>query len=126
MEVRALAVERREPLVRRQPARVPVPEVACFLQDVLGQRLAAEAVGVRDPKAVGAWARGARLPHPQTAIHLRHAYEVVQLLLEQEGAETVRAWFAGMNPELDDRSPASQMAAQPAAVVGAARAFLAG
>lgn len=120
-----MAIEAHSRPPRRQPARVPVPEVARCLQDVLGQRLAAEAVGVRDPKAVGAWARGARAPHPATTLHLRHAYEVVQLLLEQEGAETVRAWFGGMNPELDDRSPASLLAADPAAVVGAARAFLA-
>lgn len=120
-----MAIEARERPARRQPARVPVPEVARCLQDVLGQRLAAEAVGVRDPKAVGVWARGARMPHPQTALHLRHAYEVIQLLLEREGTETVRAWFAGMNPELDDRSPASLLAVNPAAVVGAARAFLA-
>lgn len=121
-----MAIEMCNRPVRRQVARVPVPEVARCLQEVLGQRLAAEAVGVRDPKAVGAWIRGGRTPHPQTARHLRHAYEVVQLLLEQEGAQTVRAWFAGMNPELDDRSPASQLASNPAAVVGAARAFLAG
>ena len=121
-----MAIEMPERPGRRQLARVPVPEVARCLQDVLGQRLAAETVGVRDPKAVGAWARGTRTPHPQTALHLRHAYEVVQLLLEQEGAATVRAWFAGMNPEVDDCSPASLPVANPAAVVSAARAFLAG
>ena len=121
-----MAVERPDRLVRRQPARVPVQGVACFLQRVVGPRLAAEAVGVRDPKATGARARGVRLPHPQTAIHLRHADEVVQLLLEREGAETAPAWFAGVNPELDDLSSALQLATQPAAVVGAARAFLAG
>ena len=121
-----MAVELRERPVRRQPARVPVSESARCLQDVLGQRLAAEAVGVRDPKAVGAWARGARRPHPQTAVRLRCAYEVVQLLLEQEGTETVRAWFAGMNPDLHDRSPASLLSTDPVAVVGAALAFLAG
>ncbi len=49
----------------------------------------------------------------------------MQLLLQREGPETVRAWFAGMNPELDDRSPASLVTTNPVAVVGAARAFLA-
>ena len=121
-----MAIEAFERPVRRHPARVPVPEIARCVQAVLGQRLAAEAAGVRDPKAVGAWARGAREPHPQTAVHLRHTYEVVQLLLEREGPETVRAWFAGMNPDLDDHSPASLLATDPVAVVGAARAFLAG
>lgn len=86
-----IAIEARAWPTRRQPARVPVAELARCARDVSGQRLAAEAVGVRDPKAVGAWAGGVRLPHPQTALRLRHAYEVVQLLLEREGPGTVRA-----------------------------------
>ena len=29
-------------------------------------------------------------------------YEIVQLLLLQDSAHTVKAWFIGTNPELDD------------------------
>ena len=39
--------------------------------------------------------------------------------------ETVRAWFVGMNPDLDDRAPALVLGEDPVGVLQAARAFLA-
>ena len=51
--------------------------------------------------------------------------QVVQLLLQVDSAETVRAWFSGMNPDLDDRPPATVLADEPGRVLQAARAFLA-
>jgi hypothetical protein len=36
----------------------------------------------------------------------------------------VVGWFIGVNPELDDRPPALEIADRPAAVMQAARAFL--
>jgi hypothetical protein len=105
--------------------RLDLPILVQTLQDVLGQRLVALIAGVSDAKAVGKWARGERSPHPDTALRLRHAYQVVQLLLEYESAETVRAWFLGMNPELGDRSPALVLADDPTSAMQAARVFLA-
>ncbi len=81
--------------------------------------------GVSDAKAVGKWARGERSPHPETEHRLRHAFHITQLLLQQESAETVRAWFIGMNPDLDDQAPALLLAEDPHAVLLAARNFLA-
>jgi hypothetical protein len=95
------------------------------LQDILGQRLVAVIAGVSDAKAVGKWARGSRSPHPETERKLRDAFHITQLLLQQESAETVRAWFIGMNPDLDDQAPALLIAEDPQAVLGAARNFLA-
>ena len=60
-----------------------------------------------DAKAVGQWARGLRSPHPDAERRLRDAYQVVGLLLEYDAPETVRAWFGGMNPHLDDQAPAT-------------------
>jgi hypothetical protein len=31
---------------------------------------------------------------------------VFQLLQEEESAHTIRAWFIGMNPQLNDKAPA--------------------
>ena len=104
--------------------RMALPALVGSLQDVLGQRLVAVISGVRDAKAVGKWARGERTPHPDAEQRLRHAFHVVQLLLQSESAGTIRAWFMGMNPELDDRSPALAIADQPEEVLQAARAFL--
>src|SRR5712691_8427532 len=84
--------------------RLDIPSLVRSLQDVLGQRLVAVIAGVSDAKAVGRWARGDRAPHPEAERRLRHAFHITQLLLQQESAETVRAWFVGLNPDLDDQA----------------------
>ncbi|MGQ9676108.1 MAG: XRE family transcriptional regulator [Chloroflexota bacterium] len=106
-------------------ARTPIAAVAGYLQDALGQRLTAVIARVSDTKAVGQWAKGTRRPHPEVETRLRHAFQVVQLLMQVESSETVRAWFLGMNPELDDQSPAMMIAEDPQAVLQAAKFFLA-
>jgi hypothetical protein len=103
--------------------RVSVSEAARTLQDTLGQSLTGLIADVRNAKAVGQWARGARLPHPETAQRLRHAYHVVRLLRPVERPAGIRAWFLGLNPLLDDTPPAIALRTDPAAVLKAARAF---
>jgi len=105
--------------------RASVPEIATSLQEVLGQRLTAVVAGVNDAKAVGQWARGLRVPHPDAERRLRDAYQVVGLLLEYDAPETIRAWFGGMNPHLGDQAPALVVATEPEHVLQAAQAFIA-
>lgn len=114
-----------EQAVHGLATRLELPALVRSLQDVLGQRLVAVVAGVADAKAVGKWARGERAPHPDAERRLRHAFQVAQLLLQAESAETVRAWFVGMNPDLVDRPPAEALAEDPVGVLQAARAFLA-
>lgn len=85
------------------------------------------AVSVRAPSTaiVDAWAAGTQAPDPEQERLLRAAYEIVQTLLPWDAAATIRAWFAGMNPELDDRSPALVLAEDPTLVLHAAYAFIA-
>jgi len=115
-----------EQLAHARAARLATPAIAEYLQGVLGQRLTAVMAGVSDAKAVGQWAKGSRTPHPEAERRLRDAYQVTQLLMQREAAETVRAWFRGMNPHLDDEAPALTLATEPARVLQAARAFLGG
>lgn len=114
-----------EQAVHGRAVRLTMPKIVGSLQDVVGQRLVAVIAGVSDAKAVGKWVRGERSPHPDAEQRLRHAFQIVQLLLERESAETVRAWLVGMNPDLDDRAPALVLAEDPVRVLQAARAFLA-
>lgn len=90
---------------RRDATRLPIASVAQKLQETLGQRLTAFAVGARDPKAIGKYASGRQKPRDETALRLRDLYVVVQILLARETAETVRAWMIGSNPLLEDRAP---------------------
>jgi hypothetical protein len=109
-----------------QSVRSDIPGLVTFLQDLLGQKLTAIIADVTDPKAVGQWARGERRPHPDAEERLRQAYRIAHLLLRVDSAPTVRAWFRGMNPQLDDRAPALALAKEPERVMQAARAFVVG
>jgi hypothetical protein len=114
-----------EQVVHGQATRLGVPVIVRSLQDVLGQRLVAVIAGVSDAKAVSKWAGGGRSPHPEADQRLRNAYQITHLLLQRESPETVRAWFVGMNPDLDDQAPALMLGKDPVGVLQAARTFLA-
>lgn len=104
-----------------------IADVAGYLQEVLGQKLVAHMAGVQDHKAVGQWAAGNRKPRPDSEQRLRAAYQIFHMLQEEESPHTVRAWFIGLNPQLDDRSPATLIADDNVRdVLVAAKAFLAG
>ena len=68
---------------------------------------------------------GRRSPHPEAERRLRLAFQVVELLMHAESAETVRAWWIGMNPDLEDQAPVMVLAEDPTRVLQAARVFLA-
>jgi hypothetical protein len=112
----------------REAMRVSPAEGAAALREVLTPRLAAYVTGVDATRTVARWAQGetARL-RADHATRLRAAYEIVRLLEgahESEG--TIQAWFLGMNPVLDDRSPARALReGDQAGVRAAAVAFLA-
>lgn len=105
-----------------------IADIAAFLQDALGQRLVAFMVGVDDPKTVGRWASEKRLPRDlEVERKLRDAYQIFRLLLTKESPYTVRAWFVGLNPQLNDESPATAISeGRTRDVIVAAKAFLAG
>ena len=87
--------------------RASIDSIAGYLQEVLGQRITAYAIGVKDPRTIGRWARGdgAQRPREASALRLRGLFEITQLLLGRESTDTVRAWLMGANPLLDDRAP---------------------
>jgi len=89
----------------RASVRLEFPLIAEKLQETLGQRLTAYAVGVRDPKAIGKYARAETKPREETQARLRELYRITQQLLSRETAETVRAWMIGSNPQLNDKAP---------------------
>jgi len=111
----------------RSTVEASTADIAAFLQDALGQRLVAFMVGVEDPKTVGRWAKGQVPRDSDVERRLREAHQIFRLLLEKESPYTVRAWFVGLNPQLNDEAPATVIRAGNARdVLVAARAFLAG
>jgi hypothetical protein len=113
--------------------RASFPEVVGELRQLLGARLVAYLGGVRETRAVHQWADNddARQPSTEVQQRLRLALQVALPIADADSNEIAQAWFQGLNPQLDDRSPARMLRdgdfeeAGPA-VVAAARAFLVG
>ncbi|MCA9858477.1 MAG: hypothetical protein KC438_02100 [Thermomicrobiales bacterium] len=93
--------------IHRQATAASISDIARLLQEVLSRRLTAFAAGVKDGKTVTRWANGeiTEIRDVDVERRLRTTYEIAQLLLTQDSPGTVKAWFIGMNPELDDVSP---------------------
>lgn len=111
----------------RSASSASIQEVARLLQEVLSRRLTAYIAGVRDAKTVTRWAAGevSEIRDYEIERRLRTAYEITHLLLAVESPQTVRAWFIGLNPELDDTSPAEAInEGRPRDALLAARAFM--
>jgi hypothetical protein len=86
---------------------------------------------VRETRAVHQWADEAREPSDAVQQRLRVALQVAAMLSEEESPRIAQAWMQGLNPQLDDRSPArllreGDLQEVGPAVIGAARAFLVG
>ena len=114
--------------VHRWATTASVRDVATVLQEVLSRRLTAYIAGVRDAKTVSRWVSGeiGEIRDYEAERRLRTAYEIVQMLLIEESPRTVRAWFIGLDPNLDDVSPAEAIAeGRQREALAAARAFLA-
>lgn len=111
----------------RRTVETEIQNIARFLEEALGRNLVAYICGVTDAKAVGRWAKGDRAPRRDAETRLRAAYQVFQLLQEEESSHTVRAWFIGMNPQLDDESPAAVLReGRLKDVIVAARSYISG
>jgi hypothetical protein len=89
----------------RGPLDRSASELAAELQDLLGQKVVAFALGDRDPKTIGRYARADRQPDDAAHRRLVDLHGVVQILKTGMRAETVKSWMLGANPRLDGRAP---------------------
>lgn len=113
----------------RKAINSSLEEMASNLVKVLGRVLVAGIVGVRNPKTVSRWANGdvesVRDRYSEERVMALH--QIVTFLQEYEGDETIRAFMVGMNPTLDDSSPAWQVKeGNYADVMGAAKVLVTG
>jgi uncharacterized protein (DUF2384 family) len=114
-------------LLDHDATTLPISAVAGYLQDELGQRIAAHLAGLRDAKQVGRYQKSdGPTPSQTTELRLREGYKVVRMIIESFDAKTARAWLFGTNTRLDDESPIDVLRraedpAQFAAVRAAAR-----
>lgn len=112
-------------------ARVEFPVLVKELSDLLGPKLVAYIAGVREVRAVRQWGAGEREAREPIPARLRLALQVAWLIARHDSASVARAWFQGLNPQLDDRSAARLLREGNLDEVGpqilsAARAFVSG
>ncbi|MEJ7654162.1 MAG: XRE family transcriptional regulator [Chloroflexia bacterium] len=111
----------------RQSVEASVQDVTKLLQGRLSRKLTAYIAGVKDAKSVTRWANGEVVGmRLESEKRLRAAYEIAQLLTQYDSPQTVRAWFIGMNPQLNDISPAEAIhEGRLKEALSAARAYVA-
>lgn len=93
------------------------------LVETLGKALVAVIVG-RDVKTISRWIAGQGPAGSAEQRRIFDTLQIVELLLMGDSPSVVRAWFMGMNPQLDDENPAELLAEGRAReVMAAARAY---
>jgi hypothetical protein len=111
--------------------RADVAVIVQELRGALGARLVAVIAGVSETRAVHQWADGTReLKSSATEDRLRLAYQIWRLITQRDSDRVAQAWFTGLNPKLDDVSPArllrdGDLAEEGPRLLAAARAFAA-
>jgi hypothetical protein len=111
--------------------RLPLPDVVGRLNDILSPKLVAYIAGVGETRAVKEWATGDRAPKTDIEPRLRTALRIALLLADHDSPSVVQAWFQGLNPQLNDISPARLLRTEPPdeagpAALAASRAFVVG
>lgn len=104
--------------------------MATYLHEHLGARMSAFALGFGDEPSFTRYVRG-YAPGAGTQARLTAVYDTVRVIVEAYDGATARAWLFGTNGDLDGRAPIIVLreeddAAEYAAVLGAARAFVRG
>jgi hypothetical protein len=127
----AIAPGRPDLVAHTRAVRASFPEVADELRALLGARLVAYLGSVQETRAVHQWVDATRTPSEETQQRLRVALQVALTIASAESARIAQAWFQGLNPQLEDRSPArllrdGELQKVGPAVIAAARAFLVG
>lgn len=113
-----------------EAVRLPFNELVTELREILGARLVAYLASVQETRAVNQWGEGTRETDGDTMRRLREAFVIAKTLAQSDPPPVVQAWFQGLNPLLDDRSPArllreGELDDAGRQVLAAARMFLA-
>ena len=99
-------VQRQEIGAHRQAHTLSLPDVVGHLRDVLTPKLVAYVGSVSETRATRQWAEGARSPSAEVEVRLRDALHATLVVETAYDTKTAQAWMQGIDPLLDDRSPA--------------------
>lgn len=107
------------------------PKAVIGLEALIGAPLVAYIANVTEQRAVRQWKTGERLPHPTTQTKVRLALHIAEFLRTEGEEGAIEAWFQGLNPALDDQTPAdllreaerTDLSLKGRAILAAAREF---
>jgi len=101
-----------------------VPKAAGYVLDVVGQRICAVALGLRDVRPVRAWQEGGEIREENEA-RLRLLYRVAKTVASIYDDATARAFLRSSSPYLSDSAPVFAIAeGRDEDVIAAMRTFL--
>lgn len=113
-------------VAHRDSVQVGDSDLVSAVVTKLGTRLVCFVVD-KDKSTITRWKSGDTAVPLEASKRLRLVYQIFRLLEGSESDHTIRAWFIGMNPQLDDDSPLEAIeAGRYKDSLVAARAFLAG
>jgi hypothetical protein len=115
----------------RRAVQASFSEIVSELAAILGKKLTAYIGGVKDTRVVERWMHDGVEPYRDAEARLRLAFQIAKTLSDHDSSRVVQAWFMGLNPELQDRTPARLLREEDVEKVGAEllnamRAYLAG
>ena len=127
----AVTLPRANLAAHRRSVKGAFSEIVEELAGILGKKLTAYIGGVKDTRVVDRWARAGVAPYREADGRIRLAYQIAKTLSEYDSPRVVQAWFTGLNPELQDRTPVRLLREEDPEKVGpellnAMRAYLAG
>lgn len=93
-------------MAENEAIRHELPTVVGELRSVLGAKLVAYIAGVDSTGTIRDWADRTCVPTTETIETLRLTYRIVRRMEQISGGVAIASWFQGMNPLLEDRSPA--------------------
>lgn len=103
---RRAVAQRGEQLRHHEIVQFSDAELAAHIRTGLGAKLAAYLGNVKETRAVRQWADGERsIRDPRVVQRYRVAAVVLGIVRTRAQADVAQAWFQGLNPILDDRSP---------------------
>lgn len=99
----------------KRSVTAPSAERAAYVRDVLGSRLAAAALGLKDTRTLSNWASGGLIRGLDSDHRLQVLFRVVTAVAELFTPAVAAAFMRGSNPVLDGKSPLVVLANEPPA-----------
>lgn len=115
-----------ESAIHKQATQLDISDIVAHLLAHLGPTMTT-ALADKSIQTLRRYAKGATSVPEDAEKRLRDAHMIFTYIEQVDAPATVRAWFMGMNPQLEDRSPVEVLVdGHPNDVLAAAKAFVTG